>query len=88
MKEIFLVGSLLFSATVIASPVCTKEDKSKWQDQKKFQDTLVKESGYKIKKFKVTDGNCYEIYGINKEGKKVEIYFNPIDASKVKEEIH
>jgi hypothetical protein len=42
--------------------------------------------GYKINKFK-QPGTCYEIYGTNKEGKKVEVYFNPVDASIVKEEI-
>ena len=32
--------------------------------------------GYKIKKFKVNSGNCYEIYG-TKDGKKTEAWFNP-----------
>jgi hypothetical protein len=59
---------------------------AKWQDQVAFQKSL-KDKGFKIKEFKVTDGNCYEIYGWNKEGKKVEIYFNPVTAAVVKEEI-
>jgi hypothetical protein len=42
--------------------------------------------GYKIKKFK-QPGTCYEIYGTNKEGKKVEIYFSPVDMKIIKEEI-
>lgn len=88
MKKMFAIVGLLISVSAVAGPTCTKEDKAKWQDQKKFQENLVKDGGYKIKKFKVTDGNCYEIYGWNKEGKKVEIYFNPIDGSKVKEEIN
>ena len=37
----------------------------------------VEAEGYKIKTFKVTKDNCYEIYGVDKDGKKVEIYFNP-----------
>ena len=60
--------------------------KSKWQDQKEFEANLVKE-GYKIKKFKVTKGNCYEIYGKNKDGKKVEIYFDPVSGAPVKTDI-
>ena len=40
-----------------------------------------------IKTFKVSKGKCYEIYGMDKNGKKVEIYFNPTDLKKVKEEI-
>ena len=29
------------------------------------------------------DGNCYEIYGDNKEGKKAEVYFDAEDARTV-----
>lgn len=86
MKKMILMTWLLVGASAYAGPECTQETKSKWMEQKKFQQDLVKD-GYKIKKFKVTDGNCYEIYGWNKEGKKVEIYFNPVDGKKVKEEI-
>ena len=42
--------------------------------------------GYKIAKFKI-DGNCYEIYGTNKDGKKVEIYFDTRSLDIVKAEI-
>ena len=33
--------------------------------------------GYQIKTFKVSKGQCYEIYGFDKAGQKVEIYFDP-----------
>jgi hypothetical protein len=46
----------------------------------------VEGMGYKISKFK-QPGSCYEIYGVNKNGKKVEVYFNPVDATITKEEI-
>lgn len=81
--SIFALAS--FSAFA-AEPECTTEPKEKWQDQKAFEKNLV-DQGYKIKKFKVTKKNCYEIYGKNKDGKKVEIYFNPVTGDKVKEEI-
>ncbi len=77
---------IISSGAAFAGPECTKEPKEKWQDAKKFEQSL-KDEGYKIKVFKTTKGNCYEIYGWNKEGKKVEIYFNPITGEKVKEEI-
>jgi hypothetical protein len=85
MKKILITASL-FAAAAFAGPECTKEPKDKWQDQAKFQRGL-KDQGYKISKFKVTEGHCYEIYGHNKEGKKVEIYYNPVDGKVVKEEI-
>lgn len=87
MKKIVLFLSLLASSTAFAAePNCSKEPKDKWKDQTAFQESL-KGEGYKIKVFKVTKGNCYEIYGWNKEGKKVEIYFNPVTGEKVKEHI-
>lgn len=76
---------LLSINTWAAEPECTKESKDKWKDAKAFETELAKT--YKIKKFKVTKGNCYEIYGHSKEGKRVEIYFNPVTGEKVKENI-
>ncbi len=46
----------------------------------------LESQGYTIKKFKV-DGNCYEIYGKNKEGKKVEIYFDTKTGDIVKSHV-
>ena len=48
----------------------------------------LKEQGYKINKFKVTKGNCYEIYGLDKDGRKVEIYHDPVSGKAVKSEYH
>lgn len=86
MKMLTFVLSMFFSLSVYAGPSepCTKEPKEKWQDQEKFKANLV-QSGYKIKVFKVTKGDCYEIYGWDKAGEKVEIYFNPVDGSIIRE---
>jgi hypothetical protein len=78
----FIITLLLASITW-AGPQCTDQPKEKWQDQETFKAKLL-EQGYKIKKFKVTNGNCYEIYGWDKDQNKVEIYFNPITAEIVK----
>ena len=64
---------------------CTAAPQSEWQNQDQFQAALLSQ-GFEISEFKVTEGNCYEIYGKNPSGEKVEIYFNPVDASIVKEE--
>jgi hypothetical protein len=87
MRLVLATALMMFAASAFAAePECTKEPKDKWKDQAAFKTGLEAE-GYKIKKFKVTKGNCYEIYGHNKAGKKVEIYFNPVTGDKVKEEI-
>ncbi len=83
-----LISTLLslMALPAFADPQCTTEPKEKWKDQKEFEQSL-KDDGYKIKKFKVTKTNCYEIYGWDKDGKKVEIYFNPVNGETVKEKI-
>ena len=64
---------------------CTSEPRSAWQDADAFQQNLL-DQGYQINEFKITEGNCYEIYGFDPEQTKVEIYFDPVDGSVVKRE--
>lgn len=86
IKSLVALAAMSFSVAAFAGPECTKEAKEKWKDQTEFQKSLT-DQGYKIKVFKVTKGDCYEIYGWDKAGKKVEIYFNPVTGEKVKEKI-
>ena len=65
-----------------AAKRCTDEPKEKWMSVDEFKKQKEAE-GYKIRKFK-QPGTCYEIYGTDKDGKDVEIYFNPVDGSVVK----
>ena len=83
MKTFFIV-SLIFTASLsaYAKKDCTDEPKEKWMSEADFK-KKVEADGYKIRKFK-QPGTCYEIYGTDKDGKKVEIYFNPVDGSIVK----
>ncbi|MBL7544165.1 MAG: PepSY domain-containing protein [Bdellovibrionaceae bacterium] len=84
MKHIIITLALLGAASsAYAKKECTSEPKSKWMSAVDFK-KKVEADGYKISKFK-QPGTCYEIYGTNKDGKKVEIYFNPVDGSIVKE---
>jgi hypothetical protein len=83
MKSILtLVVALGFVVPAFAKRECTAEPKDKWMKVEDFK-KKVEEMGYKISKVK-TPGTCYEIYGKDKDGKSVEIYFNPVDASIVK----
>lgn len=86
MKKSLLLSLTLAAPMAFAGPECTTADKAQWQDQAAFQENL-KSQGYEIKKFKVTSGNCYEIYGWDKDRKKVEIYFDPVSGSAVKSKI-
>jgi len=78
--------SLVLGSQAIAGPECTQESKEKWQSMDSFKDKLAKD-GYRVKRYKITSGNCYEIYGWNKDNQKAEIYFNPVSGAIVKQEI-
>lgn len=83
-RALFAVTALTLSAGAFAAPQCTDKPKSEWMSEAAMKQKIADE-GYTVDKFKTTDGNCYEIYGKDKDGKKVEIYFSPIDGSIVKE---
>ena len=90
MKKSLITSGLLALAMLSASSAfaeanCQARPKNEQIPQADFQKALEKH-GFTIKKFK-TDGNCYEMYGKSKGGKKVEMYFDTKDGKIVKSEI-
>jgi hypothetical protein len=85
VKIVGLLSIALASSSVLADPICTKEAEGSWMPFEQAKQKVL-DMGYKIKNFKVTKTNCYELYGYDKEGSRVEIYYNPVDMSIVKEE--
>ena len=79
-----LVAGLGAAGTALAAPDCTSEPKDKWMSEEQMK-AKATEMGYKIRVFRVS-GPCYEIYGEKADGKKVEVYFNPVTGAVVKEE--
>ena len=71
--------TVLVTGNAVAGPTCNVP-KEKWMNESDFKAQLTQQ-GYQIKTFKVSKGKCYEIYGFDKSGKKVEIYFNPETAA-------
>lgn len=84
MKLVNLFFSLLFflSTHVWADPHCTDQPKTNWISQDKMK-KIIDRSGYRVEIFKVTAGNCYEIYGWNHAGDKIEVYYNPVNGKMV-----
>jgi len=56
---------------------CTTAPTSDWMAEDEMK-LLVLHRGYRIKTFKVSKTNCYEVYGFDREGRIVEAYFNPV----------
>lgn len=71
----------LTAASALAGPTCTDEPQSKWLTAAQMTEKFTK-LGYRddVKKLHVSKGKCWEIYGHDKEGRKVEIYFHPISG--------
>jgi hypothetical protein len=79
-SNVILAATFLFSAAAAhAGPTC-QVPQDQWMNEGDFKARLVSQ-GYDIKTFKVSKGKCYEIYGFDKTGKKVEIYFDPSNGS-------
>lgn len=60
---------------------CTDQPQAKWMTtgtvRAKFEG-----QGYTVGRIK-TSGTCYEIYTKDKDGSKIELFVNPVDASVV-----
>ena len=79
-----LIASLaLLPGALLAAPKCTDAPRAQWMSEATMKQKVL-DQGYAIDVFKVS-GTCYEIYGKTREGKKVEIYFDPTDGRIVKQ---
>jgi hypothetical protein len=87
MKPILIAAIALAAAPslALAGPNCTSDPKSGWISQDAMK-AKIDALGYKMKTFQIT-GSCYEIYGKDKDGKRAEVYFNPVSGDVVKAEI-
>jgi hypothetical protein len=83
------IGALAFiifcgmGSAAIAGPSCTDAPKEQWIQADVMRAKIVAEN-YKVDVFKVTKGRCYEIYGRDKSGARVEVYFDPVTGEVVK----
>ena len=85
MKTLHAIAAavaLLSGTAALAGPTCTDAPEASWMPQTTMLRQLV-DAGYTLERFQVTKGNCYELYGTDKDGNRVEIYHNPVDGSVV-----
>jgi len=61
--------------------ICDSGDQTSWKTRDQLQSAIETE-GWKVRKIKV-DGGCYEVYGTNPDGKRVEAYFDPLTLEKL-----
>lgn len=79
------IATILLPVSVFASTECTKEPAERWLAEKEVKAHLEK-AGFTVEQIK-RDNSCFEVKGKRNDGKRVELYVNPVDASVVKEEM-
>ncbi len=67
-------------AAATGKMTCNSPQKQ-WKSMEKLQANLVKQ-GWQVRKAKV-DGGCYEVYGTDPKGNRVEAYFHPVSFKKL-----
>lgn len=78
---IAFIAALGFPAAAFATE-CGNVPQDQWMSEDALKTKAVA-SGYDVRQVKVEDG-CYEIYAIDRDGKKVEAYLHPVTAAVVK----
>lgn len=75
--------SIAFAASPAAATgkMSCDAPKKQWKSMAKLQADLVKQ-GWQVRKAKV-DGGCYEVYGTDPQGNRVEAYFHPVSFKKL-----
>jgi len=84
MKSIIVaaaVAAALSSQACAADATCSKSSADKFQPKATLEAQL-KAEGTTVKKIK-TEKGCYEVYGVAKDGKKVNVAFNAETLEKV-----
>jgi hypothetical protein len=87
LDPIVLAGAFA-TAVIIASPAsatglatCDSGPTEGWQSQATLEKQLVAQK-WQVRRIKV-DGGCYEVYGVNDKGERVEAYFHPVTLAPV-----
>ncbi len=75
-------AALVMTLTTAASaaPSCTNEPQSHWLSQTEMKARVAKMGYRKVKVFQVS-GTCYEIYAYTRDGRRAEVYFNPVTGA-------
>lgn len=58
-----------------ARPIKDAGPKAEWQDKDLLEKKLVA-AGWQVRRIKI-DTQCYEVYGVDSKGQRVESYFHP-----------
>lgn len=89
MKRVLIVSAVLALSCAASTAwahgdvACKDTPKEKWKTADELNAKLLKD-GWKVRRMLVS-GNCYEVYGVDPNGKHVEAFFDPGSMDRVEE---
>jgi len=84
LRTTFAAASLLLACTGAGATglaTCDSGPREGWQPQAKLEQ-MLKDKGWTVRRVK-EDGGCYEVYGLDDKGQRVEAYFHPVTLAPV-----
>jgi hypothetical protein len=75
------VFTIAAAGPALAAGTCSTAPKSMWR-AKSALETRLRADGFKVRRIK-TEGGCYEVYAIDKDGKRANMAFNAETFEKV-----
>ena len=78
MRTLLLAATLLATTTAHATGLatCDSGPKEGWQPAAKLEQ-MLKDKGWTVRRIK-EDGGCWEVYGLDEKGQRMEAYFHPV----------
>lgn len=82
-----LLSSLTLSFAALAeSPVCAESQDDSWMQPEALQEQ-VQSLGYTIERLAISEGFCYEMSGLNKDGQSITAFLDPVTGAVVQEDV-
>ncbi|OWQ85681.1 hypothetical protein CDN99_21615 [Roseateles aquatilis] len=75
LLSLLVLSAASFAASAHGDVACPNEPKAEWRPQMELQRKLV-DQGWRVRQVK-TFATCYEVYGFDNKGERVEAFFNP-----------
>ncbi len=86
LKSLVATAALATATIASAAPVCTTQPQARWMSQAQMRARIVHMGYQKIKTFQVS-GSCYEVYARTRDGRRAEVYFNPVTGAIVQSNV-
>ena len=83
MRTVFFTAVLFATTTAHATGLatCDSGPKEGWQPAAKLEQ-MLKDKGWTVRRIK-EDGGCWEVYGLDEKGQRMEAYFHPVTLAPV-----